>query len=115
MGKTEDSEEAARRMRQHKAIFVLHPIVIDQEGDQHDDAERQEGEKDVDPVEREQSSTHRAQTCHDPALEEPRAIGERGGCPGQEHKCLRCIRQAEVAVGHMRERAVRHVVGEDRQ
>jgi len=71
--------------------------------------------KDVDRVEREQSSAHRAQTCHDPALEEPRAIGERGGRPGQEHESLRCIRQAEVGVGHMREHAVRHVVGEDRQ
>jgi len=33
MGKTEDIEDAARRIRQHKAILVLHPIVIDQEGD----------------------------------------------------------------------------------
>ena len=82
MGKTEDSKDAAPRIRQHKAIFVLHHIVIDHEGDQHDDAERQEGENDLDPVEREHPSTHRAQARPDPAVEESRAVGECGGHPG---------------------------------
>jgi len=88
MGKTEDGEETARWIRQNKAIFVLHHIVIDHERDHCDDAERQEGEKDLDPVDREQPSTQRAQARRNPAIVEPRAIGECGGHPGQEHERL---------------------------